>query len=104
MQNFVRLYELSKKGGFAIKPRTPLIPGINDDDAKMLALAEFYQENKVKKAALLKNNPIWFGKLEKIGAAETIAADNPMRNFYDQERYDRAKKIFVERGIEIFES
>jgi pyruvate formate lyase activating enzyme len=104
LQNFVHLYELSKKGGFIIKPRTPLIPGVNDDDVKMNALADFYQQHGVKRAALLKNNPIWFDKLEKIGEEKDIAADNPMRDFYDKQEYDRIKKIFEKKGIEILES
>ena len=104
LQNFLHLHALSKKGKFKIKPRTPLIPGINDEIPKMVELAKFYQKHEVKTAALLKNNPIWLDKLEKIGATTKIAADSPMRDFYDQERYDKIKTIFTELGIDILES
>ncbi len=104
LDNFVRLHKLSQKGGFTIKPRTPLIPGVNDSDEKMKDLAEFYEKNGVKTAALMKNNPIWFEKFEKMGVETDIAKDDPMRGFYDNERYASIKKIFEEKGIEILES
>jgi pyruvate formate lyase activating enzyme len=104
LQNFIHLHELSKKNGFKIKPRTPLIPGINDDIDKMNALADFYHKHGIKQAALLKNNPVWFSKLEKIGSEQNISADDPIRDFYEQGPYDRIKEIFKEKGIEILES
>ena len=77
---------------------------MTDTDEKMEALARFYEENGVKRAALMKNNPIWFDKFEKIGVGTTIAEDSPMREFYNEERFLSIKKMFEDRGIEILES
>ena len=104
LKNFLHLYELSKTGDFEIKPRTPLIPGITDSDDKMEALANFYKISGITMAALMKNNPIWFDKFEKIGQNTDISKESPMRTFYDIEKYDRIKKLFNAQGIEILES
>jgi len=104
LQNFIRLHEMSLEGGCEIKPRTPLIPGITDTDDKMQALAQFYQDHGVKRAALEKNNPIWFDKFEKIGVETSIPETSPMRSFYDQGAFVRIKKMFEDKGIEILES
>lgn len=102
--NFLRLHQMAPGGGFEIKPRTPLIPGITDTDDMMAALAEFYLDNGVKLAALEKNNPIWFDKSEKVGVEPDFPADSPARSFYDNEKYGRIKKFFEDQGITILES
>lgn len=104
LENFTRLFERSKCEAFEIKPRTPLIPGVTDTEDKMFALARFYEQVSVRRAALMKNNPIWFDKFEKIGMTSTVSKDSPMRDFYDADTYRRLKKLFEDRGIEILES
>ncbi len=93
-----------RQGGCEIKLRTPLIPGITDTDDKMQALARFYEDHGIKRTALMKNNPTWLNKFEKIGVETDIAEDSPMRDFYDQERFERIKKMFEDKGIEVLES
>ncbi len=104
LENFIRLHKMSRTDGFEIKPRTPLIPGITDTDEKMKALVQLYLDHGVKRAALEKNNPIWFAKFEKIGVETNIPETSPMRNFYDQETFKRIRNMFQEKGIEILES
>ncbi len=104
LENFLKLHESWQNGGVEIKPRTPLIPGITDTDHKMEALARFYEARGIKRTALMKNNPTWLNKFEKIGVASNISDDSPMREFYDQNRFERIKKMFEEKGIQILES
>jgi len=104
LENFLRLHEMWLQGGCEIKPRTPLIPGITDTDQKMEDLARFYENHGIKRTALMKNNPTWLNKFEKIGVETDIADNSPMRDFYDQMKFDRIKKFFEDKGIEVLES
>lgn len=103
-ENFLRLHEMWLQGGCEIKPRTPLIPSITDTDDKMKALARFYQDHGIKRAVLMKNNPTWLNKFEKIGVETNIAKDSPVRDFYDQERFERIKKMFEDKRIEVLDA
>jgi len=103
VENFLRLHEMWRKGGVEIKPRTPLIPGITDTDEKMRALARFYKEHGITRTALMKNNPTWLNKFEKIGVKTDIAQNSPIRAFYDQAWFDRTRKMFEDEGIEVLE-
>jgi len=38
-------------------------------------------------------------KFEKTGVEIDTAKDSPMRDFYDQERFERIKKMFEDKGI-----
>ena len=51
----------------------------------------------------MKNNPTWLNKFEKIGVQTSIAKDSPMREFYDQERFERIKKMFEDKGLEVLD-
>jgi pyruvate formate lyase activating enzyme len=104
LENFLRLHHMWQKGGVEIKPRTPLIPGITDTDDKMAALARFYEKHGIKRTALMKNNPTWLNKFEKIGVDSNIPQGSTMRDFYDQDRFIRIKEMFEENGIEVLES
>lgn len=104
LENFLRLHGLWRKGGVEIMPRTPLIPGVTDTDRKMEALARFYEKHGIRRTALMKNNPTWLNKFEKIGVASNIGHDSPMRDFYDQDRFTHIKEMFEHKGIEVLES
>jgi len=104
LENFLRLHDMWLKGDCEIKPRTPLIPGITDTDNKMQTLARFYEDHGIKLTALMKNNPTWLNKFEKIGVETDIAKDSPMRDFYDQERFEHIKKMFEDKGIEVLDA
>ncbi len=103
LQNFIRLHKQSQSDGFELLPRTPLIPGITDTDANIRGIAEFYRDNGVKLAGLEKNNPLWFDKCGKFGVESGFSDTSPVRAFYNQERFERAKKVFTDRGIDIRE-
>ncbi len=103
LQNFLRLHERSQSGDFELLPRTPLIPEITDTDANIHATADFYRENGVKTAAILKNNPLWFDKCETLGVETRFANTSPARSLYDSEKVDQIKKIFTDEGIDIKE-
>ena len=103
LQNFIRLHKQSQADGFELLPRTPLIPEITDTDANIHGIAEFYRENGVKTAGLEKNNPLWFDKCERLGVESGFSDTSPARAFYDQEKFERAKKVFVDKGIDILE-
>jgi pyruvate formate lyase activating enzyme len=104
IENFLKLNVMWHQGGVEIKPRTPLIPGITDTEEKMLALVRFYEEHGIGRTALMKNNPTWLNKFDKIGMVSNIEEDNPMRKFYDEERFVRIQEMFQAKGIEVLES
>ena len=101
LENFARLLELADDGGFEILPRTPLIPGITDDVEKIEALAEFYQKLNVKRAGLMKNNPLWLDRLAQLGKAGDIPLDSPLREFYADEKSAEAKAALENRSVEV---
>ena len=103
LQNFLHLHQQSQTGDFELLPRTPLIPDITDTDANIYDIAKFYRENGVKTAAILKNNPLWFDKCEKLGVKTCFTDTSPARSLYDSEKVDRIKKTFTDEGIDIKE-
>ncbi len=104
IQNFLKLHEMWQQGGVEIKPRTPLIPGITDTDEKMLSLVRFYEEHGIGRTALMKNNPTWLNKFDKIGVVSDIDENSPLREFYDQHRFVSIREMFEAKGIEVLES
>ena len=103
IDNFLRLHQQSQTGEFELLPRTPLIPGITDTDTNIHNIAEFYRDNGIKTAAILKNNPVWFDKCEKIGVEAPFSDNSPTRDFYDKEEVSRIKDIFTDTGVVVTE-
>lgn len=101
LRNFRLLNSMSKSGHFSIVPRTPLIPGLLDRDQQIDSLGQFYQENEVKTACLLLNNPSWLQKLGKLGQAEPFDQENPIRHFYDLGDEARVKERLSRYGVEV---
>lgn len=101
LNNFIQLYNRSQVENFKITPRTPLIPGITDKEENILQIMEFYKKHNVTHAVLLSNNPAWIQKLEKTGQEEIFSKNDPIRKFYDIEKENELKSLFLENGIEI---
>ena len=104
LENFKRLHLESQTEDFEFLPRMPLIPAITDTDENIAAIAGFYEELGVKKAALMKNNPIWFDKLEKLGIDKTLGNNERLREFYPDDKVERIKTLFEGNGVLIAES
>ncbi len=101
LNNFTKLHDRSHVENFKIIPRTPLIPGITDKEENIKQIMEFYKKNNVHNAVLLPNNPAWIQKLEKTGQEEIFATNDPIRKFYDIEKENELKSLFLENGIDI---
>ncbi len=101
LSNFILLHKKLQSGQVELWPRTPLIPGITDNEKNMRELAEFYRKHEVQKAVLLSNNPVWIQKLDKMGQKEDFDSDDLIRTFYDDKKKKRIKDYFFEQGIEM---
>lgn len=101
LKNFIKLHEASGSGDFEVIPRTPLIPGMTDLDAHIESLGTFYQQQRVKKACLLPNNPAWTTKLARIGQIDPFAHDAPLRSFYDEGAEEKVMQRLSSYGIDI---
>ena len=96
MTNFIALHRMSESGTFTILPRTPLIPGITDTEDNIRALAHFYQSSGVTRTAVLKSNPLWSDKHDKLGL--DLPRPQPPRKLYDSSRLHELVDIFAEYG------
>lgn len=101
LENFQKLNELYVKGGVEVLPRTPLIPGITDDDGNLRGVIDFLKNCGVKKAQLLPYHPLWQDKNAKIGVHDPLGDAEEMKNFLADERLESAKAMFTNAGIEI---
>ncbi|MBK2125211.1 glycyl-radical enzyme activating protein [Fangia hongkongensis] len=99
LENIQKLHQRSKKGSFTLLTRTPLIPNITDTDKNIMQICEFYQQVGIKKAAILKNNPLWMDKAKHLG----VKLDLPQqaRQFYREEKFTHIQKLFNDKGIHI---
>ena len=104
LSNFIYLYNKSKEKKFEILPRTPLIPGLTDTDKNITDIINFYKKNNVTKAGLMKNNPIWFDKNEKLGIKkDNFPVNSAARFFYDLDIFKKIKSKFQDNGIAVLE-
>ncbi|MEA2101694.1 MAG: glycyl-radical enzyme activating protein [Thermodesulfobacteriota bacterium] len=101
LENFIRLNELSKGGGFSILPRVPLIPGITDTEANIRAIAKFLKNHGVKRSALLSYNPLWHEKNDKIGVENPFEDNDSMHKWLPAQKVNDCGEIFRQAGIEI---
>ena len=67
LSNFQHLVDHANRGGPAVLPRVPLIPGLTTTDENLRAIAAFLQSLHVRDVALLPYHPLWKGKLTKLG-------------------------------------
>lgn len=102
INNFIALHNKASAENFKIKPRTPLIPGITDTDANMNGIAKFYNEHRIRKAVLQLNNPVWIDKFNNLGKKTSANIKDQLGKFYNEDKLLMIKKIFLQRGIEIF--
>jgi len=68
LENFSQLNQSYQKGGVAILPRIPLIPGISTTDTNLESIADFLKQQHVTELAILPYNPLWSSKANKIGS------------------------------------
>jgi len=101
LDNFIKLFEESKSNSFELLSRTPLIPGITDNESNISAIAKFYNEQGVKKAVLLPNNPAWLHKSSKLGKETQFNSDHPIHKFYDDKKKKKLINYFLKNEIEI---
>lgn len=101
LNNFLKLNQLAASGKISLLPRTPLIPNITDRRNSISELIWFYQTHMIKKAALLENNPIWINKCSQLGYCPEVKLSSELRDFYDPEKLDAIKTLFIEQGIKI---
>ncbi len=64
LENFVSLF---KEGGVPVIPRIPLIPQITATRENLVGLARFLRRHGVQTCSLMPYNPLWRGKLKRLG-------------------------------------
>lgn len=102
LENFIWLYHKSiEEKSFSILPRTPLIPNITDTDENIDAIINFYKQNHVTKAAILKNNPMWFDKCNRLGILSKFKDDDKIHHLYNLERFKLITQKFKDANIEL---
>ncbi len=101
LDNFKTLYQQSCNGRFELLPRIPLIPDITDSMENLEAIACFMENLRVKKIALLPNNPLWFDKCHQIGQYLNTRGDDPMREWYTNDQVEAFKVVFQNKGIAV---
>ncbi len=101
LSNFTKLHEAYRNGGVEILPRTPLIPDITDTDKNITAIADFYQSNGVKRAALLDYNPLWHEKNGKIGVNNPYSQEEKMAKWISKEKALACRQIYIDAGIDL---
>jgi len=67
LENFRRLNEAGRAGGFAILPRVPLVPGITATEKNLSLIAAFLRGCGADAVALLPYNPTWIKKAAMLG-------------------------------------
>jgi pyruvate formate lyase activating enzyme len=85
--------------GFRYVIRTPVIPGLNDSEEEISAIASFasQMEHRPLYYELLNFNPLGAGKYEALGFASKYAKTRPLNEGRMQELADAAKK----RGVHV---
>ena len=104
LENFSKLLDLSSCGKFTIIPRTPLIPNITDTDENVQSIIQFLKKNEVHTASILKNNPLWLEKCDKLGISHPLQNDHSVCEFYNPDKYEKIKAIFQASNIDLIES
>jgi pyruvate formate lyase activating enzyme len=96
LENFIRLHELSRRGGFRIIPRIPIIPQITDTKENLASIASFLHDHQVKDVLLLPNNPIWHEKCGQMGmkSHDRGKSPSPQRQWISKEDMDAHRNIF----------
>jgi len=64
LENFSRLLADTQ---IPVIPRIPLIPGITTTDENLKGIATFLKQHNIKSCALMPYNPLWLGKLDRLG-------------------------------------
>lgn len=64
LENFTQLLADAQ---IPVIPRIPLIPGITTTEENLKGIAAFLKQHGVKSCALMPYNPLWLGKLKKLG-------------------------------------
>lgn len=100
LANFVKLVKLSKKEGFTIMPRTPLIPDITDTESNLESIATFLWQQEVKQTQLLLYNPLWYEKNLKLGL-ESHPSEGSKERWQSREKLTGCEKIFLAKGIAV---
>lgn len=101
VENFLRLHRLSRTRAFTIVPRTPLIPGVTDTDENIRGLARFYSDHGVPRTMLLKSNPLWAEKYEKLDIGGTLIDLGIPRGLYSKARLAEVSRIFEDFGVAV---
>jgi pyruvate formate lyase activating enzyme len=93
LENFIRLHELSHRGGFHIVPRIPLIPQITDTKENLASIASFLRALRVQEVKLLPNNPLWHEKCAQLGIRSPYGEDSPQRQWIPHEEVEAHRKF-----------
>lgn len=99
LDNFRKLVELSHNNNIELLPRIPLVPGITTTEHNLTGIAHFLRECGITHIEVLRYNPLWPEKCEKIGINQNI--DKAFTCWMPQEEYEHCKQIISKLPIEL---
>jgi pyruvate formate lyase activating enzyme len=99
LSNFERILEEAERTATECFPSTPLIPGITDTDANILALAQLFSRLGVQMLILHRNNPAWMPKCISLGTTPSDALGPRIGSLYDVHRADEIEQVFLDHGV-----
>lgn len=101
LDNFAWLVKETLESDFELYPSTPLIPGITDTEANVLALAELYARLDVPAAILHLNNPAWLPKCTNLGLTASDVLDRRVGKLYDVATASAIEQVFLDHGVAV---
>ena len=94
LKNLARLARLSPE---RLLPRIPLIPGINDDEENLRALARLLVERGLSRVVLLAYNPLWLPKRQELGLEPSTYAND---QFMTPDQIARCEQVMRAEGLD----
>ncbi len=101
LANFKKLKRDIKKTKIELLPRVPLVPGITDTETNLRGIAAFLAGEGVRRSSLMRYNPLWHEKAEKLGIRNSAAAMPGMKTWDGRGHYERCREIFLAAGIDV---
>ena len=73
--------------------------GITDTDRNLEGIASFLADLDIRMAALMRYNPLWHAKADKIGGDAPFCQQKSMTTWMDSARLKRCREPFIHAGI-----
>jgi len=100
ISNFKKLASLRTDAHYELLPRIPLVPEITATTRNLELITLFLQQLGFSKAALLRYNPLWPEKCEKIGVENKLRVKS-YTTWMSDEEVERCCTVFLDSGFDL---